>query len=318
MDGDLLMYGRHIRIEQNTYEDLKIETGTAGKNRIDLICMTYEKNASDGTETAYLQVVKGAETTGGAAVPGYTNGNILEGAAFNQMPMYKVTLEGVVLKSITPMFAVIPTYKTLAEQYAAQFAATITALKSANILDSMEEVEANTQENMMAGALAMKEHSLNAENPHKVTKAQLGLDKVDNTADMDKPVSKAASIRFQKVESDIYGLGNDIDALDARLGVVGARIGNLVLEDTGAHTLQFTNGKAVYNTTDLDGKLYTQLRNVVVNGFGTEHIFAASITNATPENISISIECVSNNTFTGEVLVAILLFMWYEGGIIAG
>ena len=40
LDGDLLMYGRHIRINPNEYEDLTIQTGTAGKNRVDLICMT--------------------------------------------------------------------------------------------------------------------------------------------------------------------------------------------------------------------------------------------------------------------------------------
>lgn len=33
------------------------------------------------------------------------------------------------------------------------------------------------------------EHSFNKENPHAVTPAQIGLENVDNTADMDKPVS---------------------------------------------------------------------------------------------------------------------------------
>lgn len=43
LDGDILMYGRHIRIDPDTFEDLTIETGNAGKNRIDLVCMTYER-----------------------------------------------------------------------------------------------------------------------------------------------------------------------------------------------------------------------------------------------------------------------------------
>lgn len=157
LDGNLLMYGRHVRIPRNTYEDVVIQTGTAGKNRIDLICMTYTKNDNDGTEQAYLQVIKGVETAGTATVPVYTDGNILEGAILNHMPLYKVVIEGVVLKEIVPMFTVIPTYKTLAEQYAAQYQATITALKASDILDTMEEIEANTNENMFAGALAVKE-----------------------------------------------------------------------------------------------------------------------------------------------------------------
>lgn len=157
LDGNLLMYGRHVRIPRDTYEDVIIQTGTAGKNRIDLICMTYAKNENDGTETCYLQVIRGSETEGTAVVPVYTDGNILEGAVLNHMPLYKVVIEGVVLKEIVPMFTTIPTYKALAEKYAAQFEATIKALKAADILDTMEEIEANENENMFAGALAVKE-----------------------------------------------------------------------------------------------------------------------------------------------------------------
>ena len=158
LDGDMLMYGRHIRIEPNTYEDIAVATGKAGTNRIDLICMVYKKNASNGIEESYLQVVKGTEITGTASAPEYTDGNILEGATLNQMPLYKVVIEGVVLKEIIPLFVTIPTYKTLAEKYAAEFQAKCEShLESLNVLDTMEEVDANTQENQLAGALALKE-----------------------------------------------------------------------------------------------------------------------------------------------------------------
>lgn len=116
-DGDGLMYGRHFRIEPNSYEDLTITTGTAGKNRIDLICMTYEKNPDDETERCYLQVIKGTEADGTPSVPEYTNGNILEGASFNQMPLYKVIIEGVVLSKIERLFATIPPFEFVAESF---------------------------------------------------------------------------------------------------------------------------------------------------------------------------------------------------------
>lgn len=158
LDGDILMYGRHIRIDPDTFEDLTIETGNAGKNRIDLVCMTYEKNTSDGTEKAYLEVLKGSETEGTPTAPEYTDGNIITGAIKNQMPLYKLTINGVVLQDITPLFKTIPTYKTLAEQYAAQFQKACDAyLGALNILDTMEEVNANTQTNQLAGALAVKQ-----------------------------------------------------------------------------------------------------------------------------------------------------------------
>jgi len=158
LDGDLLMQGRHIRIDVDTYEDITITTGTAGVNRNDLIVMQYSKDTSTDIETAELVVIKGTETEGTASDPEYTSGDILAGASFNQMPLYRVKVEGVVLTAVEPLFTTIPTYKKLAEQYAKQFEeACSTYLGALNILDTKEEIEANTKENQLAGALALKE-----------------------------------------------------------------------------------------------------------------------------------------------------------------
>lgn len=137
LDGDGLMYGRHFRIEPNTYEDLTIETGTAGTYRKDLICMTYKKHPNDETESAYLEVIKGIETTGTAVVPEYTDGNILEGATLNQMPLYEVEIDGVVLKSIKAVFNIIPSYEGLAKMYADKFEAACEELKASFSLENV-------------------------------------------------------------------------------------------------------------------------------------------------------------------------------------
>lgn len=158
LDGDALMKGRHLRIEPKTYADVTITTGTAGVNRNDLIVFQYSKDTSTDIETPEIVVIKGKETEGTAVDPEYTDGDILGGATFNQMPMYRVKVEGVVLTGIEPLFNVIPTYKTLAEKYAKQFQeACDTYIGLLNILDTMEEVEANTQEGQLAGALSLKE-----------------------------------------------------------------------------------------------------------------------------------------------------------------
>lgn len=158
LDGDGLMYGRHFRIKPNTYEDVTITTGTAGTNRTDLIVMTYKKNENDGTEQVYLEVIMGAESENQAVTPEYTDGNILEGATFNQMPLYKVTVSGVVLQDIEPLFDIIKTYKDLADEANAEFVKSCeTHLNSLAVLDTMEEIEANTQDKQIAGALALKE-----------------------------------------------------------------------------------------------------------------------------------------------------------------
>lgn len=161
LDGEIMMQGRHISIEPDSYEDLTIETGSAGTNRADLIVMTYIESETDGIEDAYLEVIKGTETTGTATLPSYTSGNILAGATYNQMPLYRVDVNGVTLsQTFTPLFKSIPTYATLAERYEQEFIqACENHLNSLNILDSMTEVNANTTENQLAGALAVKELS---------------------------------------------------------------------------------------------------------------------------------------------------------------
>ena len=124
--GEGLMFGGHFRIETN--EDVTITTGTAGVNRIDLICVTYKKNETDGTEQTYLEVIKGTAAIS-PTVPAYTTGNLLNGAIFNQMPLYKVTVSGVALTSVEPLFEVIPTYQKLAEQAAEEYAQAVEGLK---------------------------------------------------------------------------------------------------------------------------------------------------------------------------------------------
>lgn len=170
-DGEGLMFGGHFRIETNTYEDVTITTGTTGVNRIDLICVTYKKNEADGTEQTYLEVIKGTEASS-PTTPAYTTGNLLEGATFNQMPLFKVTINGVVLASVEPMFTIIPTYKKLAEQYAQKF---------------QDEVEAysETVENAASVASAAKSAAQTAQ----------------NTADGKAPKSHASS-------ATTYGAGN--------------------------------------------------------------------------------------------------------------
>lgn len=49
--------------------------------------------------------------------------------------------------------------------------------------------------------VSVNEHKGDKANPHNVTKAQLGLGNVDDTADMDKPVSAAAAAAISDLDS---------------------------------------------------------------------------------------------------------------------
>ena len=49
----------------------------------------------------------------------------------------------------------------------------------------------------------LNEHVANTENPHNVTKAQVGLDKVDNTSDLEKPISTATQEALDSINEQI-------------------------------------------------------------------------------------------------------------------
>jgi len=53
------------------------------------------------------------------------------------------------------------------------------------------DLKNQSQDNLLATKEALNEHINNKNNTHEVTKSQIGLNNVDNTSDMDKPVSTA-------------------------------------------------------------------------------------------------------------------------------
>jgi len=293
-DGDLLMYGRHVRIEPNTYEDLTIQTGTAGANRYDIICATYSKNTNDGTEDSYLQVIRGTESERVPDLPAYTDGNILEGATFNQMPLYKVVIEGVVLKEVVPMFTTIPTYQALAERYAQEFQKSCeTHLDSLNVYDTMEEIEANTQENQLAGALAVKELMQrvndidlsanrvtydNTISKLKATTTQGAIDEINQSLTLDFSKSTMTSLNefLQSALEKLYPLleplyiikaGADKNGINIYKGTEQAQLSASVTFGTSYATLKTAYDSIMCVTSLVDFKGYKTL-NITFQGAG--------------------------------------------------
>lgn len=104
LDGDLLMQGRHVRL--NNYVDLTIENGAQGYNRNDLIVARYTRNASTGVEECNLIVIKGTATTGTASDPEHTVGDLLGGNdATADMLLYRVPLSGLNVGTPEPLFS---------------------------------------------------------------------------------------------------------------------------------------------------------------------------------------------------------------------
>ena len=65
-------------------------------------------------------------------------------------------------------------------------------------ISNVEEALATETTTRISSDNTFSAHVANSENPHKVTKAQVGLGNVDNTADADKPVSKDTQTALDK------------------------------------------------------------------------------------------------------------------------
>lgn len=95
LDGDILMHGRHVRLNEGNYVDLTIENGAQGMKRIDLIVCRYTKNTSTGVENADLVVIKGTPVDSSPELPAITEGDILNNQDVqSDMPLYSVLIDG--------------------------------------------------------------------------------------------------------------------------------------------------------------------------------------------------------------------------------
>ena len=122
--GDAVNQGRHIIIPQNTSESAAIQNGTQGKTRIDVIALRYSKTTTTvqdelvTIESASLVVIKGTEVNVGSspAVPAVTSGNIFNGAATDDMPLYHVLITNTSITSVTKVFDVLDPLSELSER----------------------------------------------------------------------------------------------------------------------------------------------------------------------------------------------------------
>ena len=112
-DGDILLQGRHIRLNENTYVDLTIENGTQGMLRNDLIVCRYTKNSGTGVEQADLVVIKGTSAASNPVDPAHNEGNIINGDMTADFPLYRIPLNG--LNVGTPVALFDNPVKTIAE-----------------------------------------------------------------------------------------------------------------------------------------------------------------------------------------------------------
>lgn len=94
--GDLMFAGRHVCFDEPV--DLELESGASGLNRIDLVALVYECDASTGNESVHMEVVKGTATPITPTAPVIENaGSMVDNTANKHtVPLYSVRFSGIV------------------------------------------------------------------------------------------------------------------------------------------------------------------------------------------------------------------------------
>ena len=112
----------------------------------------------------------------------------------------------------------------------------------ADIRQAVANTQAAAQQATSALQSGLSSHTGNKDNPHAVTKAQVGLGQADNTSDADKPISKAAQKALDQLSDDL----EQVAGMTLLGGGAGAGGGEL--EDTALEAGSFVNAGAGWNT----------------------------------------------------------------------
>lgn len=171
-DGDIVMQGRHIRLNEGTYVNLTIENGSQGMARNDLIVARYTKDSITGIEDCNLVVIKGNASTGSATDPEYTSGDIInDHVLIADMPLYRISIVGLNIESVVPLFVL-----------------------RLDFHESIKEAQS-----------AAESHIANKSNPHGVTAAQSGAVPISRTVN-----GKKLSSNISLNASDVGALSMEL------------------------------------------------------------------------------------------------------------
>lgn len=246
-DGVVSVQGIYAVIAYNQYDEVYIEPVSVGKKRIDTIVLHYTKDNALDVEDMQLDVVQGEEYTDNPIAPVVPEGgDAWEGTTDIQVPIYdvEVTNFGLTVTPYVRMLTVIPTLESIAERIPETF---VTGVKG----DS---------------EVSYRDGNVN------ITKANIGLGNVDNTADTDKPISTATQTALN--------LKADLTYVDAKISAAYHAGGSKTVAELTSALLIADNIGKVYNMSDSGvttsdfvegaGKSIQEGDNVGICNVGTE------------------------------------------------
>mgnify|MGYP002516605991 FL=1 len=111
-NGLLVTEGCTAEIERGTSESLEIANGSQGMLRTDLIVARYTKASGTGVEDMQLAVITGTPAASNPADPSYNTGSIAAGDTLVDFPLYKISLNGISIETVTRIPSIVSVAKT--------------------------------------------------------------------------------------------------------------------------------------------------------------------------------------------------------------
>ena len=111
-NGLLVAEGCTAEIERGTSESLEIANGSQGMLRTDLIVARYTKASGTGVEDMELAVITGTPAASNPADPSYNTGSIAAGDTLVDFPLYKISLNGISIETVTRIPSIVSVAKT--------------------------------------------------------------------------------------------------------------------------------------------------------------------------------------------------------------
>ena len=105
--GMMSHHGNLSVVEIGTYDEVTIQNGTQGMQRIDLVVNRYTKDEETGIESSDWVVIQGTPAAESPTVPEYTEGNLQNGDLVDDCPVFEVHLNGINVTEVKKLLSVI-------------------------------------------------------------------------------------------------------------------------------------------------------------------------------------------------------------------
>ena len=111
--GMMSHHGNLSVVDLGTYDEVTIQNGTQGMQRIDLVVNRYTRNEETGIENNEWIVIQGAPAASDPVAPAYTEGNLQEGDLVDDCPVFEVHLNGINVTEVVKLLDVVPNISEL-------------------------------------------------------------------------------------------------------------------------------------------------------------------------------------------------------------